>query len=70
MILVQTLNFTSNSIKDLDEIVGSGITDVFVLMKSYEFRKYKVPSLIQVSFQIFLVAGVVLCPFTTINFVN
>jgi len=33
--------------KDLEFIVDSGITDVFVLMKSYEFRKYKIPNILQ-----------------------
>eukprot|EP00088_Acartia_fossae_P052980 TRINITY_DN6008_c0_g1_i1.p1 TRINITY_DN6008_c0_g1~~TRINITY_DN6008_c0_g1_i1.p1 ORF type:complete len:218 (+),score=30.25 TRINITY_DN6008_c0_g1_i1:48-701(+) len=36
-----------NLTQDLEVIAEAGITDVFVLMKTYEFRKYKVPNLLQ-----------------------
>jgi len=33
--------------EDIEVIVNAGITDVFVLMKPSEFRRYKVPNLLQ-----------------------
>ena len=32
---------------DLNTIVKKGITDVMILMKDHEFRKYRVPNLLE-----------------------